>query len=184
MTRSSSSGAGRRSVITATRLSSFVIHPQSVSFILHTPNHCCTCRYTRMLWYLAAAEIGGKVWGRICTLLVATLSQTFVYPRPSRFSPSFQLYRHTSAASPTSMTPSTVAPFLQNCSALYLNNALEVNLFSDSPFARPYSLDVVSHPNIACMNKMLLQMSAPNSLWVNLISQMRFFFVAPVSNTA
>ena len=63
-----------------------------------------------------------------------------------------------------SVTSSTVASFLQNCSALSLNNALEVNLFSDNPFPRPYSLDVVSHPNIACINMMLLQMSAPNLL--------------------
>ena len=75
------------------------------------------------------------------------------------------------------MTSSTVASLLQNCSALSLNNVLEVNVFSDNPFLRPYSLDLVSHPNIACMNRMLLQMSAPNSLWVTLISQMRFFFV-------
>ena len=166
MARKSSSGAGGRNVITGTTFSSFVIHPQSVSFILHPTNYCCTCRYTRILWYLAAAEVGGKVWGRICTLLVATLSQNFAYLRPSRLSPSFPLYRHTSAASPASMTSSTIASFLQNCSALSLNNALEVNLFSDNPFPRPYSLDVVSHPNIACINRMLLQMSAPNSLWV------------------
>ena len=88
-------------------------------------------------------------------------------------------YTDTSAASPASMTSSTVASFLQNCSALSLNNALEVNLFSDNPFPRPYSLDVVAHPNIACMNRMLLQMSAPNSLCVTLISQMRFFFGVP-----
>ena len=77
------------------------------------------------------------------------------------------------------MTSSTVASFLQHCSALSLNNALKVNLFSNNPFPRQYSLDVVSHPNTACMNRMLLQMSAPNSLWVTLISQMRFFLVAP-----
>ena len=115
----------------------------------------------------------------MCTLLVASLSQNFAYLRPSRFSPSFPLYRHTSAASLASMTSSTVASFLQNCSALSLNDALEVNLFSYNPFPRPYSLDVVSHPNIVCMNRMLLQMSAPNSLWVTLISQMRFSFVVP-----
>ena len=86
---------------------------------------------------------------------------------------------HTSAASHAPMTSSSVASFLQNCSALSLNKALEVNLFSDNPFPRSYSLDVVSHPNIACMNRMLLQMSTPNSLWVTLISQMRFFFVVP-----
>ena len=36
MRRSSSSGAGGRNVITGTTFSSFVIHPQSVSFILQT----------------------------------------------------------------------------------------------------------------------------------------------------
>ena len=105
---------------------------------------------------------------------------------------------HTSAASPASMSSSTVGCCIllveQSSSALSLNNALEVNPFPRSyslaveqsssalclnnalevnPFPRSYSLDVVSHPNIACMNRMLLQMSAPNSLWVTLISQMR-----------
>ena len=120
------------------------------------------------------------------TLLVATLLQNFAHLWPSRLSPSFPVYRHTSAASHAPMTSSTVASFLKNCSALSLNNALEVNLFSDNPFPRPYSLDVVSHPNIACMNRILLQMSASNSFCVTLISQMRFFFVVPppVSNAA
>ena len=60
MTRSSSSGVGGSNGITGTTFSSFVIHPQSVFFILQTTNHCCTCRYTRILWYLAAAEVGAK----------------------------------------------------------------------------------------------------------------------------
>ena len=110
MTRSSSSGAGGRSVITGTTFSSLVIHPQSLSFILQTTNHCCTCRYTRNIRYLAAAEVGGKVWGRICNLLVATLSQNVAYPRPSRLSPSYPLYIHTSDTSPASMMSSTVRP--------------------------------------------------------------------------
>ena len=134
-----------------------------------------------MLWYLAQCCRGRG--HSLMTLLVDTLLQNVAHLRPSRLSPAFPLYRHTSSASPASMTSSTVASFLKNCSALSLNNALEVNLFSDNPFPRPYTLDVVSHPNIACMNRMLFQMSAPNSFWVTLISQMRFFFVVPPCRT-
>ena len=179
MTRSSSSGAGGRNVITGTTFSSFVIHPQSVSFILQTTNHCCTCRYTRILWYFAAAEGRGQNLRTDMHLVSSYFVAKLCIPQTIKIVSSYTdtLYRHTSAASPASMTSSTVASFLQNCSALSLNNALEVNLFSDNSFPRPYSLDVVSHPNIACMNRMLLQMLAPNSLWVTLISQMRFFFV-------
>ena len=70
-------------------------------------------------------------------VIVAILSQNVACLRPSILSPSFPLYRHTSAASPASMTSSTVVSFLQNCSALSLDNALEVNLFSDNTFPRP-----------------------------------------------
>ena len=163
MTRSSSSGAGGRSVITGTRLSSFVVHPQSVSFILQTTNHCSHTVVSRCC----------RGRGQSLRTDMHIASRFFVakrrIPQTIKIVPSFPLYRHTSAASPASMTLSTVASFLQNCSTLSLNDALEVNLFSDNPFPRPYSLDVVSHPNIACMN----------SFWVTLISQMRFFFVVP-----
>ena len=175
MTRGSSSGAGGRSVLTGTRFSSTpicLLHIGDTQPLLYLQlySHAVVSRWCRGR---------GKVWGRICTLLVAILSQNVAYLRPSRLSPSFPLYRHTSAASPASMTSSTVASFLQNCSALSLNNALEVNLFSDNPFLSPYSLDVVALFNIASMNRMLLQMSAPNSLWVTLVSQVRFFFAVP-----
>ena len=43
----------------------------------------------------------------------------FAYLRPTRLSPSFPLNRHTSAASPASMTSSTVASFLQTSSAFF-----------------------------------------------------------------
>ena len=49
-----------RLVLEEGTFSSFVIHPQSVSFILQTTNHCCACMYTRILWYLAVAEGRGQ----------------------------------------------------------------------------------------------------------------------------
>ena len=121
--------------------------PQSVSFILQTTNHCCTCRYTRIVWYIAAAEGRGQSLRTDMHLVSSYFVAKLYIPQTIKIV-SF-LYRHISAASPASMTSSTVASFLQDCSALSLNNALEVNLFSNNPFPRPYSLDVVSHTNIA-----------------------------------
>ena len=104
-------------------------------------------QYSRMLWYVAAAEVGRKVSGRIATLLVASLSHNFAYLRPSRLSPSFPLYRHTSVASPASMTLSTVASFLQNCSDTTKNEVPPCRLKSRKPYNKEAQamLSVIPH---------------------------------------
>ena len=40
---------------------SLTFQPHSSGFRELLPFHCCTCKYTLRLWYLAAADVGGRV---------------------------------------------------------------------------------------------------------------------------
>jgi hypothetical protein len=94
ITRSSSCGAGGRSVYTGACSPLLALHPHSVGQISSPePFHCCIWQYTRSLWYFAASDVGGK----LCTwtwevLLYATFSQNRLYRREC-----LQLSRHTNS---------------------------------------------------------------------------------------
>ena len=153
------SGAADKSVITGTTWSTFTIQPQSATDMpSSSPLHCLIWRYTLWLWYLAAADVGGRSWCCICVLLVASFSQYLWYRIASSFSPGFPPKRDTNAFSPPSTTSSKEECKL-NTFACSLKCAEWAYFFKAAGLSIPYGREVVSHPEIACRNSMLRQTS-------------------------
>lgn len=105
ITWSSTSGAGDRWVMTGTNNPSQDFHPHSsVDMVASTPFHCCAWKYTRKLWYVAAAEVGGKFCGKCVWLPFDNNYRRYL--RQSKVPPGLPLERQTRAFSPASITSS------------------------------------------------------------------------------
>ena len=70
MKRKSSSGAGGKSVCFGNKTSSLIFKSHCSRTTLHVKIfHCWIWKNTRWLWYFAAADVGGRVWGLMWFLL-------------------------------------------------------------------------------------------------------------------
>ena len=131
--------------------------------------HWFTCKNTRLLWNLAAAEVGGNDFGSTCVKLVATLSQYFLYRRLSKVSDFFQLDITTNAALPALSIWAWVAFELSKTVAACWRDLLSLNFLRMDPFPIPNKQDVLSHPRNACRNGMSLHIKVPSFAWTSLI---------------
>ena len=161
----SSAGAGGISVSTGCNPVSLRTHPYSSAS--KSPFHWFTCKNTRLLWNLAAAEVGGNELGSTCVKLVANLSQYFLYRNP-RYLISF----HCTLPQMQLRQLYQFGPeWHLNCKKLELAEGIYFPwIFWECTFSYiPNKQDVVSHPRNSCKNGMCLHTKVPSFAWTSLM---------------
>jgi len=176
ITLSRSCGAGSKSLAIGIYTPFDFLQHQCSGFKLHFGSfHCCTCKKTRMLWYSAEEEVGGRENGSTWYNFIDTKSKNFVYLILSRVLSPLTWYNIMIVFSPAFMISVGSAEDYINCCLSLQSSEELLNLLRPIPFAIPWTWEVVLHPVKACMNRRFSVKSVWRHFKILLTDKFTFF---------